>query len=102
MIKRLFFFATVALIGSVVMLSLPAAASAAAASAQSYALGVTAATTATVLGIIDPENEATSYDLQWDIASSLWCTSGGASGSPAHTTPQTALDPSWFPSSVHV
>jgi hypothetical protein len=102
MIRRLRSLAAVALVGIVLMLGLPAAASATAAFAQTYGIAVTGTTTATLLGIINPENEETSYDVQWDVASSNWCTSGGTSGSPAHTTTPTALDPSWFPSYVNV
>lgn len=100
MIRRFAPLAALAFIASAVMLVLPAAASATAAFAQTSGVAVTGATTATVLGIINPENESTNYELQWDVASSQWCTSGGTSGSPGHTASQTALDPSWFPSYV--
>jgi hypothetical protein len=100
--RRLPTLAAITLVGLAVILSLPAAASATPAFAKTTGIGVTGATTATVLGTINPENESTSYALQWGVGNSVWCTSGGTSGSPAQATPETTLDPSWFPSYVSV
>lgn len=47
----------------------------------------TGATTATVDGSINPVGQDTHYYVEWDDASSTWCTNFGASGSPANTTP---------------
>ena len=45
----------------------------------------TGATTATVEGDVNPSGQSTTYAVEYDDAGSLWCTSGGASGSPTHT-----------------
>src|SRR5664279_5122458 len=50
----------------------------------------TGLTTATVDWIVNPAGQTTTYKVEYGLASSTWCTSGGSSGSPAHTTtPQT-------------
>jgi len=50
----------------------------------------TGATTATIGGSVNPAGQTTTYKVEYDLASSGWCTSGGSSGSSAHsTTPQT-------------
>jgi hypothetical protein len=50
----------------------------------------TGATTATVAASIDPQGQTTTYRVDYDLASSTWCTSGGSAGSAAHSTvPQT-------------
>ena len=50
----------------------------------------TGASTATVNGSVNPGGQSTTYEVQYDLASSDWCTSFGASGSPgSSTTPQT-------------
>jgi hypothetical protein len=54
----------------------------------------TGATTSTVEGIVDPHAEDTTYVAQYDVASSAWCTSGGTSGSAAHSTSGTDPIPS--------
>ncbi len=46
----------------------------------------TGATTATLTGDVNPAALDTSYEAAYDLASSDWCSSGGTSGSPAHTT----------------
>jgi hypothetical protein len=46
----------------------------------------TGGSTATVTGNINPNGETTTYQVQYDLSSSAWCTSGGTSGSPAGTT----------------
>src|SRR5262249_9625530 len=46
----------------------------------------TGGATATVAGVVNPNGLTTTYKAQYDVASSDWCTSGGTSGSPAHTT----------------
>jgi List-Bact-rpt repeat protein/PASTA domain-containing protein len=38
--------------------------------------------TATVYGVVNPNGQTTTYEAQYDVATSTWCTSGGASGSP--------------------
>ena len=58
--------------------------------AHTYDATETGASTATVDGDVNPVGQATTYEVQYDVASSSWCTSGGYSGSPAHSTsPQT-------------
>ncbi len=47
---------------------------------------VTGAATATVDGSVNPGGETTTYDVGYDVASSDWCTTGGASGPPANAT----------------
>lgn len=84
------------------VLGLPAAASAAPAFAETDGITVTGTTTATLVGVINPENEPTTYELQWDVASANWCTSGGTSGSAANSTPPVDLDASWSASYVSV
>lgn len=68
------------------MLGLPAAASAITPGVATLDTYSTATTTATVEGAINPNNESTTYTAQYDLASSTWCTSNGASGVPAHFT----------------
>jgi hypothetical protein len=51
----------------------------------------TGASTVTVEGVVNPAGETTGYALEYDLASSDWCTSGGTSGSPATTTDFTDL-----------
>src|SRR5207249_3470990 len=48
--------------------------------------------TARVEGEVDPGGETTTYQVQYGLVDSAWCTSSGSSGSPAHTTPPTQLD----------
>lgn len=81
----------IALTGLALILGLPTAASAAIPDAQTLDTISTGMTTATVDGIVDPEGESTTYQVQYDLASSVWCTSLGASGSPANTTPAVDL-----------
>ncbi len=69
---------------------LPSAALASSPGASTDDVTVTGAATATVDGSVNPGGEKTTYDVGYDLAGSDWCTSGGASGSPANaTTPQT-------------
>ncbi len=49
----------------------------------------TGASTATVTGVVDPGGQDTSYQVQYDLASSTFCQ--GNSGTPAHTTPSQNL-----------
>jgi hypothetical protein len=80
-------FLALTLAGLVVTLVLPSAALAGTAPLVSTADAFsTGATTATVEGVINPGNDSTSYSVQWDVAGSTWCMSGGSSGSPANTT----------------
>jgi hypothetical protein len=65
---------------------LPSAALASSPSASTDGVTVTGAATATVDGSVNPGGETTTYDAGYDLASSDWCTSGGASGSPANAT----------------
>ena len=102
MIRRFLPFAAFALIAAAVLLALPAAAAATSAFAQTNGVAVTGTTTATVLGIVNPENESTGYELQWDLGSSLWCKTAGTSDSAAHATPETRLDPSWLPTYLSI
>ncbi len=44
------------------------------------------ATTETVGGEVDPVGQPTTYHVAYGLASSTWCTSGGSSGSPEHST----------------
>ena len=69
-----------------VTLALPAAASANAPAAASNGVGTTGATTAVLLGEIDPGNLQTTYEVDYDLASSPWCTSQDATGSSAYST----------------
>ncbi len=46
----------------------------------------TGATTATVDGTVNAAGQATTYDLEYDVASSPWCSSDGATGSAANVT----------------
>jgi hypothetical protein len=84
MIRRLTLPAGVALIGMALMLGLPAAASAATPDVTTFDTYSTGRTTATVEGSVDPNGESTTYAVQYDVANSTWCASGGSSGSPAH------------------
>jgi PASTA domain/Divergent InlB B-repeat domain len=82
----------VGLLGLAVMLCLPAAASAAVPVVTKTSVQVTGFTTATFIGDIDPQLDATTtYAVEWDVQSSTWCTSGGTSGLPANTTSPTPL-----------
>jgi List-Bact-rpt repeat protein len=76
----------IGIVGLGLMLGLPAAASAGTPSAITFDTYSTGATTATVEGVVHPNGESTTYAAQYDAATSLWCTSGGTSGSPANTT----------------
>jgi len=51
----------------------------------------TGATSATVSGTIYPANQSTTYVVEYDTASSTWCSSAGSSGTPAHTTSATGV-----------
>lgn len=46
----------------------------------------TGATTAVVTGTVNPVGQATTYYVDYDTTASTWCSTGGDSGSPAHTT----------------
>lgn len=86
-----FAFAAIALVAVVSVLALPSAASASAPGALTLDVYSSGAATATVEGTVNPEGEATQYQAQYGPASSDWCTSAGASGSPADTTGLTSL-----------
>ena len=47
---------------------------------------VTGTTTATFTGEIDPIGRATTLEVQYDLAGSVWCASDGASGAPSSST----------------
>jgi uncharacterized repeat protein (TIGR02543 family) len=51
----------------------------------------TSAGTANVTGAVNPAGSTTTYHVDYDLASSTWCTSGGTSGSPAHSTSNATL-----------
>jgi phosphodiesterase/alkaline phosphatase D-like protein/prolyl-tRNA editing enzyme YbaK/EbsC (Cys-tRNA(Pro) deacylase) len=49
----------------------------------------TGTATATVTGTVNPVGQATEYRVVYDLSTSTWCTTAGASGSPSNmTTPQ--------------
>ena len=99
MVKGLPSFAPIAIVGMALMLGLPAAASAITPDVATLDTYSTAATTATVEGAINPNNESTTYAAQYDLASSTWCTSNGAFGAPADST--TGTDPVPTDSALH-
>jgi hypothetical protein len=47
----------------------------------------TGATTAEVSGEVDPAGQTTQYHVEYGLASSIWCRSGGDSGSAEHSSP---------------
>jgi hypothetical protein len=51
----------------------------------------TAVTTARVEGEVNPEGQSTAYYAAYGLASSTWCASNGASGSPSSSTTPQAL-----------
>ena len=61
------------------------------AGATTGAVSPTGGSTATVTGNINPNGETTTYQVQYDLSSSDWCTTGGTSGSPAGTTDPATL-----------
>lgn len=79
-------FVAIALVGLTLMFAFPSAASAATPVASTFDTYSSGATTATAEGFVDPGGEATTYAAQYDVSSSVWCTTGGASGSAADTT----------------
>jgi hypothetical protein len=54
--------------------------------AGSGAVLSTGATTASVGGTVNAGGQATTYNAVYDVASSTWCSSNGASGAPAYST----------------
>jgi hypothetical protein len=50
--------------------------------ARSDGVTPTSSTTATVDGAVNPDGQTTTYKAVYDLATSSWCTSHGASGSP--------------------
>jgi hypothetical protein len=46
----------------------------------------TAATTATVRGVVNPEGQTTTYKAVYALATSVWCMTNGTSGSPTNST----------------
>jgi hypothetical protein len=92
--NRRIVFVTLTVIGLALLLGFPSAALAAAPLASTSDAFSTSATTATVEGVINPGGVSTSYAVQWDLNSSTWCQSLGASGSPANTTAGTVPLPS--------
>ena len=85
LIKRL---SRVALTTSMLAAALPGAAVASDTAVFTFGVTVTGATTATVDGSVNPGNETTQYHVEYDVASSTWCMSGGGSAATS-TTPQT-------------
>ena len=75
----------------ILMLVLPGIAQAAAPQVNTFGVQSTGATTSTVQGDVNPQGLSTTYAASYDIATSTWCTSFGASGSPAHTTTAQSL-----------
>lgn len=51
----------------------------------------TGTSTATVKGLIQPSDEDTTYEVQYDDSGSTWCQTGGGSGAPGNTTTATDL-----------
>jgi hypothetical protein len=51
----------------------------------------TGATTAEVSGEVDPAGQTTQYHVEYGLASSIWCRSGGDSGSAEHSSPPETL-----------
>jgi hypothetical protein len=47
---------------------------------------LTGGTTVTVAGTVNPVGQTTTYKVEYDLASSAWCTSFGSSGAPANST----------------
>lgn len=84
MIRRLSPLAAITLIGVALILGVPASASADSPNVLTIDTYSTATTTATVEGILNPENQTTTYEAQYDVEGSSWCQTG--TGSPAHTT----------------
>lgn len=80
-----FSFAAVALVAVVSVLVVPSAASASTPVAQAMYAYSSGPTTVVVVGSVNPEGEDTQLQISYGPASSDWCTSGGASGSPADT-----------------
>ena len=74
-------------------LALPALAQASIPSASTFNAFSTSATTAMVEGSVNPAGESTQYHVAYDLASSEWCTSHGAKGSPTHSTSPLTLGP---------
>lgn len=59
--------------------------------ADTFEIDPTGNSTATFDGDVNPAGKATDYEVQYDVASSQWCESGGSSGSPANSTASTLL-----------
>ena len=72
----------IALAGLAATVGSPTAAMAAAPTVVTSDAYSTGADSAVVKGQVDPGGESTTYSLQYDLATSDWCTSGGASGFP--------------------
>jgi hypothetical protein len=83
------------LVALAVALGLPASASAAAPQVTTSVISPDGTSTAEVDGQVDPEGIGATYLVEYDLQSSDWCTSGGASGSPANTTNPTSLENSF-------
>jgi hypothetical protein len=74
-------------------------------SVDTFDVASTGTTTATIEGDVNPSGQTTTYNVVYDTADSDWCTSSGASGSPAHNTTATALgsaDATFHDISVHL
>src|SRR3954463_2141652 len=82
---------TLVLVGLAITLGLPTAASAAKPAVTTSDVVSTGESTATVHGTVNPEGKSTTFHVEWDFQSSDWCTSGGASGSPANATSAASL-----------
>src|SRR5438034_14100 len=90
---------TLALVGLAITLGVPAAASAAAPVVTTTDVVSTGESTATVEGDFNPGGLETSYWVDYDLADSGWCTSGGTSPSapPPHMTePELGFDDATF------
>jgi hypothetical protein len=62
--------------------------------AETYSVASRSATTANVNGDVYGAGQPTTYRVRYDLKSSTWCTTGGASGTPANATaPQTLPSP---------
>lgn len=87
--SRLSRIAAITFIGLALMLGVPAAASANSPDVLTVDTYSTGTTAATVEGILNPEDQSTTYEAEYDLESSTWCQTG--TGSPTYTT--TGTDP---------
>lgn len=93
-IRRRAVLVALTVMGAGVLLGVPSGAlatTAIAPTALTEQVTSTGGATATVQGEIDPAGQATTYQVQYDLASSGWCQNDGTSGSPANTTASSDL-----------